>query len=56
MPVHDGFEGETEMLKGVRQGWPQILSNLMTVVETDTVLDWPSPVAREAATAGAPPS
>ncbi len=35
--VHDGFEAETEMLKGVSQGWPQILSNLKTLLETDTM-------------------
>jgi DNA-binding transcriptional ArsR family regulator/uncharacterized protein YndB with AHSA1/START domain len=32
--LHDGFEGETEMLKGISQGWPMILSGLKTLLET----------------------
>jgi uncharacterized protein YndB with AHSA1/START domain/DNA-binding transcriptional ArsR family regulator len=32
--THDGFEGETEMLKGISEGWPAILSNLKTLLET----------------------
>ena len=32
--THDDFEGETEMLEGVRDGWPAILSNLKTLLET----------------------
>lgn len=32
--VHDGFASETEMLKSLRQGWPGILSNLKSVLET----------------------
>ncbi|HEY1177356.1 MAG TPA: metalloregulator ArsR/SmtB family transcription factor [Phytomonospora sp.] len=31
--VHDGFAPDSEMLKGVTQGWPGILSNLKTVLE-----------------------
>jgi uncharacterized protein YndB with AHSA1/START domain len=38
--VHDGFEDETEMLKGIRQGWPQILSNLKTMLEKGETLEW----------------
>ncbi|MGH9917846.1 MAG: SRPBCC domain-containing protein, partial [Nitrososphaerales archaeon] len=40
--VHDGFEGETEMLKGIRQGWPGILSKLKTMLERDKILEWSS--------------
>ncbi|MBB6036131.1 ArsR/SmtB family transcription factor [Phytomonospora endophytica] len=32
--VHDGFAPDAEMLKGISQGWPGILSNLKTVLET----------------------
>ncbi|MEV0648226.1 metalloregulator ArsR/SmtB family transcription factor [Phytomonospora sp. NPDC050363] len=32
--VHDGFAPGAEMLKGISQGWPEILSNLKTVLET----------------------
>jgi uncharacterized protein YndB with AHSA1/START domain len=32
--VHDGFEGETEMLQGISQGWPAILSKLKILLET----------------------
>jgi uncharacterized protein YndB with AHSA1/START domain/DNA-binding transcriptional ArsR family regulator len=38
--IHDGFERETEMLKALGGGWPQILSALKTLLETDEVL-WP---------------
>jgi len=31
---HDGFDGETEMLKALRGGWPAILSSLKTLLET----------------------
>ena len=37
--VHDGFEGETEMLRGVSGGWPQILSRLKTMLESGEILD-----------------
>lgn len=36
--THDDFEPDSEMLKGVSQGWPSILSNLKTLLETDTTL------------------
>jgi uncharacterized protein YndB with AHSA1/START domain/DNA-binding transcriptional ArsR family regulator len=39
--THDGFDGETEMLKGIRGGWPAILSNLKTLLETEETLVWP---------------
>lgn len=47
--IHDGFEAETEMLKGVRQGWPQILSNLKTLLETEETLAWPAPARPDTA-------
>jgi uncharacterized protein YndB with AHSA1/START domain/DNA-binding transcriptional ArsR family regulator len=36
--THDDFEPDSEMLKGISQGWPAILSNLKTLLETDEVL------------------
>jgi uncharacterized protein YndB with AHSA1/START domain/DNA-binding transcriptional ArsR family regulator len=39
--VHDGFETESEMLNGVRSGWPAILSSLKTLLETDVTLPLP---------------
>jgi uncharacterized protein YndB with AHSA1/START domain len=36
--THDDFEPYSKMLKGVSQGWPSILSNLKTLLETDTTL------------------
>jgi uncharacterized protein YndB with AHSA1/START domain/DNA-binding MarR family transcriptional regulator len=47
--IHDGFEGDTEMLKGVSQGWPQILSRLKTMLETGEVSSWPSGTRQEIA-------
>jgi uncharacterized protein YndB with AHSA1/START domain/DNA-binding transcriptional ArsR family regulator len=40
--THDGFQGNTEMLKGVSQGWPAILSRLKTMLETGEVSPWPA--------------
>lgn len=40
--THDGFEGETEMLKGISDGWPAILSNLKTLLETGEPLPDPN--------------
>jgi uncharacterized protein YndB with AHSA1/START domain len=37
--IHDGFEGETEMLRAISQGWPQILSSLKTMLEGGNALD-----------------
>jgi uncharacterized protein YndB with AHSA1/START domain len=45
--VHDGFQGNTEMLKGVTQGWPQILSRLKTLLETGDVSPLPGGNRRE---------
>jgi uncharacterized protein YndB with AHSA1/START domain/DNA-binding transcriptional ArsR family regulator len=40
--LHDDFEPDSEMLKGVSEGWPFILSNLKSVLETDETLSPPS--------------
>jgi uncharacterized protein YndB with AHSA1/START domain/DNA-binding transcriptional ArsR family regulator len=32
--IHDDFEPDSEMLKGVSEGWPAILSGLKTLLET----------------------
>jgi hypothetical protein len=32
--IHDDFEPGSEMLKGVSEGWPAILSGLKTLLET----------------------
>ena len=40
--VHDDFVPDSEMLKGVSGGWPTILSNLKTLLETDETLPLPS--------------
>lgn len=47
--VHDGFDGNTEMLKGVSQGWPQILSRLKTMLETGDIGPWPDGDRKEVA-------
>jgi uncharacterized protein YndB with AHSA1/START domain/DNA-binding transcriptional ArsR family regulator len=36
--THDDFVPDSEMLKGVSQGWPGILSNLKSVLETGEVV------------------
>lgn len=36
--IHDGFEPGSEVLKTVSQGWPHILSNLKTLLETGGTL------------------
>ncbi len=40
--LHDGFEPDSEMLQGVSGGWPYILSNLKSVLETDATLSVPA--------------
>jgi uncharacterized protein YndB with AHSA1/START domain/DNA-binding transcriptional ArsR family regulator len=40
--VHDDFQPDSEMLNGVRDGWPAILSNLKTLLETSETLPLPS--------------
>ncbi|MGH2850975.1 MAG: ArsR/SmtB family transcription factor [Solirubrobacteraceae bacterium] len=32
--VHDGFEAGSAVLEGIRQGWPQVLASLKTLLET----------------------
>jgi len=39
--IHDGFEPDSQMLKGIREGWPTILSNLKTLLETSETLPLP---------------
>jgi uncharacterized protein YndB with AHSA1/START domain/DNA-binding transcriptional ArsR family regulator len=36
--IHDGFEADSLVLQSVRTGWPQVLSNLKTLLETGDVL------------------
>ncbi|MBF6173631.1 ArsR/SmtB family transcription factor [Nocardia blacklockiae] len=36
--VHDGFEPGSALLEGIRTGWPTILANLKTLLETGEVL------------------
>lgn len=36
--VHDGFEPGSEVLETISQGWPHILSNLKTLLETGATL------------------
>lgn len=40
--THDDFEPDSEMLKGVSQGWPMILSNLKSLLETGNTLTLPA--------------
>jgi uncharacterized protein YndB with AHSA1/START domain len=40
--THDGFEPGSLMLEGISQGWPEILSNLKTRLETGEPLPLPS--------------
>ena len=44
--IHDGFEAGSEVLETISQGWPHILSNLKTLLETGQTL-----VATESAAA-----
>lgn len=41
--IHDGFEPGSEVLPTISQGWPHILSNLKTLLETGEVLPPPTP-------------
>ena len=36
--THDGLEGDTQMLTGISGGWPKVLSNLKTFLETGHAL------------------
>jgi hypothetical protein len=46
--IHDDFVPDSEMLKGTRDGWPVILSNLKTLLETDETLPLPGEASLEA--------
>ncbi|MEV6767955.1 metalloregulator ArsR/SmtB family transcription factor [Nocardia sp. NPDC051030] len=43
--LHNGFGPGSAMLAGIREGWPAILSNLKTLLETGEVLPEPEPAA-----------
>ena len=51
---HDGFPPDSEMLKGVSQGWPVILSNLKSVLETDETLSLAPDTATQGASGAGP--
>jgi hypothetical protein len=40
--VDDDFVPDSEMLKGTRDGWPTILANLKTLLETGETLPLPA--------------
>jgi uncharacterized protein YndB with AHSA1/START domain len=51
--IHDGFEPGSEVFETVSQGWPHILSNLKTLLETgDTLLSSQAGAAEVQAAAG----
>jgi uncharacterized protein YndB with AHSA1/START domain len=41
--IHDRFEPDSEVLPTISQGWPHILSNLKTLLETGEILPTPAP-------------
>jgi uncharacterized protein YndB with AHSA1/START domain len=41
--IHDRFEPDSEVLSTISQGWPHIVSNLKTLLETGEVLPTPAP-------------
>jgi uncharacterized protein YndB with AHSA1/START domain/DNA-binding transcriptional ArsR family regulator len=45
--THDDFEPDSEMYRGTRDGWPTILSNLKTLLETGETLSLPSEIGVE---------
>ncbi len=47
--IHDGFETGSEVLPTISQGWPHVLSNLKTLLETGDVLPPPAPASEVAA-------
>lgn len=52
--IHDGFEPGSEVFETISQGWPQILSNLKTLLETgDTLPEARAPGAPAAEIAAA---
>jgi hypothetical protein len=36
--IHDDFDAGSALLKGVSEGWPRILSDLKTLLETGATL------------------
>lgn len=40
--VHDGFEPDSRVLPDIRQGWPSLLSNLKTLLETGEPYETPA--------------
>ncbi len=44
--THDDFEPDSEMLKGISEGWPAILSDLKSLLETGETLS-PAPDAMQ---------
>ena len=36
--IHDGFDAGSAVLEGVTEGWPRILSDLKTLLETGNTL------------------
>ncbi len=51
--THDGFEPGSEVLETISQGWPHILSNLKTLLETgETLSESQAPAADVQAAAG----
>jgi uncharacterized protein YndB with AHSA1/START domain/DNA-binding transcriptional ArsR family regulator len=50
--IHDGFDASSEVLETISQGWPHVLSNLKTLLETgETLPDTPAPATDVAAAA-----
>jgi uncharacterized protein YndB with AHSA1/START domain len=45
--THDDFEPDSEMLKGVREGWVAILSNLKSLLETGRTVSEEAPAREE---------
>jgi uncharacterized protein YndB with AHSA1/START domain len=43
--VHDGFEPDSAILEGISEGWPVILANLKTLLETGDTLPVPAMTA-----------
>lgn len=42
--THDDFAPDSEVCKGVSEGWPMILSNLKSVLESGKPLDFAVPL------------
>jgi uncharacterized protein YndB with AHSA1/START domain len=41
--IHDELEPDSEMLRGITRGWPQVLSSLKTLLETGHPMSVPAP-------------